>query len=659
MRHRLALVISLLCLSAGVLSAASAVRDIYPDTWVGTDALGRTMPTQEITGPLKRDQRRDVGIFYVTWHTDGFKGLPSPYTGDVTEIYRKDPSARLDGNNPLWQHGMYHWGKPEMGYFLSQDEYVIRKDMSMLADAGVDVVILDVTNAVRYWEEWEVLLPVMQKMKNEGNKVPRFCFWVFNGDAIRVVQELYDRIYKDSRFKDLWYYWDGKPLLLYNASPATDATGSVPVNKNLYYDSKAKSDPTNPHFGDPKYTTEILTDYPSEIKSFFTTRNMWWGYYEWAGKRFVGTEGNWSLGYDLGDKAVQKMNPVDLAATWKGKREEVAVAPGQHSHTLIGKSWSREQGEPELNEYDLPTKAFVPWLGKTVKNPEGYGIYFQQRFDEALAADPQFMYINDWNEWTAGKWKWENGFMRRPISNFVFIDQYNAEFNRTIQPMEGGYTDNYYMQMTQNIRRYKGARPIPVNRGINPIRINGRFDDWSAVKVEYRDTIADVFHRDHPGYGEPNITNNSGRNDIITSKLAVDDQNLYFYAQTSKPLSPHSDPNWMLLLIDADQNPNTGWYGYDYLINKQVLGDDVTTICKYQPGQPEPWQVVGELKYRAKGAKTELAVPRALLGMKGSSFTFDFKWADNPADLKDPISLCLNGDTAPNRRFNYRGVWKR
>jgi hypothetical protein len=30
--------------------------------------------------------------------------------------------------------------------------------MSILTDAGVDMLVLDVTNAVRYWEEWEVLL---------------------------------------------------------------------------------------------------------------------------------------------------------------------------------------------------------------------------------------------------------------------------------------------------------------------------------------------------------------------------------------------------------------------------------------------------------------------------------------------------------------------
>ena len=43
-----------------------------------------------------------------------------------------------------------------MGYFLSYDEWVYRKDMSMLQDAGVDVLIMDVTNGVRYWEEWDI-----------------------------------------------------------------------------------------------------------------------------------------------------------------------------------------------------------------------------------------------------------------------------------------------------------------------------------------------------------------------------------------------------------------------------------------------------------------------------------------------------------------------
>ena len=221
---------------------------------------------------------------------------------------------------------------------------------------------------------------------------------------ITVVQDLYDKIYKAGKYKDLWFTWDGKPLLLYNGTPSVDANGAGVQNPNPHYDAAAETDAKHPHYGDPDYTEKFYKDYTKEVKSFFTLRTMWWGYYEWAGKRFVGTEDNWSFGLDLGDERVAKMNPDELVSRHNGQKEEAAVTPAQHPSSLIGKSWTREAGEPPLNEYDLPVPTYVPWLGKTVEHPEGYGIYFQQRWDEAIEADPQFLYINDWNEWTAGKY---------------------------------------------------------------------------------------------------------------------------------------------------------------------------------------------------------------------------------------------------------------
>jgi len=636
-------------------------RDIYPDTWVASDALGRTMPAYEEVGPVKNDQRRVVGIFYITWHGDGHADQPAPYTADVSRVLAADPTARLDAKHPLWTAGSYHWGEPEVGYFLSKDAYVIRKDMSMLADAGVDVLVMDVTNAVRYWDEWEVLFKTMQDMKAEGNKVPQFCFWAFNGPVITVVQDLYDRIYKAERFRDLWFYWDGKPLLLYNGNPKYDANGQDTKQPNLHYDAAAKTDVNHPHYGDPAYTEEFYSDYTREVKDFFTLRTMWWGYYKWAGERFVGTEDNWSFGYDLGNESVRGMDPDSLVSTHNGKKEEAAVTPAQHPSSLVGKSWSRQHGEPSLNDQDLPEPVEVPWLKKTVAHPEGYGIYFQERWEEALRADPQFLYLNDWNEWTAGKYhpekKETTDFMRRK-SPYFFVDQYNAEFNRAIQPMKGGYTDNYYMQMAQNIRRYKGSRPIPALYGNHPVAIDGDFTDWNEVDVEYRDTKADVVHRDYKGYGGLHYSNTSGRNDIVTSKVAFDRTSVAFYVQTSENLSSHTDPNWMLLLIDADQNPETGWFGYDFLVNKNVKNDSRTTLMRYDAThKDDPWQIVTELDYHYRGNELELAIPRKLLGLTGDSVSFDFKWSDNAADLADPISLCIDGDTAPNRRFNYRCIW--
>ncbi len=604
-RHSLTLLLVLLCISNVARGDEPYYRDLFSDTWVATDALGRTMPDFATVGPVKSDQRRVVGIFYITWHSDNLANLKSPYTADVTKVLAADPGARLDPNHPLWTEGSYHWGEPEAGYFLSKDEYVIRKDMSMLADAGVDVLVMDVTNAVRYWDEWDVVFPVMQKMKAEGNKVPQFCFWSFNGPAITVVQDLYDKIYKTEKYKDLWFYWDGKPLLLYNGMPSVDANGQVTKHPNPHYDPAAKTDVNHPHYGDPDYSEEFYTDYTQEVKDFFTLRTMWWGYYEWAGKRFIGTEDNWSFGYDMGDKRVQAMDVNDLVSTHNGVKEEAAVTPAQHPSSLIGKCWTREQGEPELNEYDLPVPTLVPWLGQTVPNPEGYGIYFQQRWDEALQANPQFLYINDWNEWTAGKYSPGAGktfpFMRRQ-NKYFFVDQYNSEFNRCIHPMKGGYTDNYYMQMAQNIRRYKGIRPIPELSGLNHMQIDGEFADWQPVEVEYRDTVGDTFHRDYKGYGGLHYQNDSGRNDIVTCKVGVDEDQVYFYAETNDELTPHTDNNWMLLLIDADQNHDTGWFGYDYLVNKRVIDANTTTLMRYDPSKAEnPWVEQAELPLRYAG----------------------------------------------------------
>jgi hypothetical protein len=651
-------------------SEDNSYRDIYPDTWVASDALGRRMPDFQEVGPVKDDQRRVVGIFYITWHTqDHHTNFKSPYSADVSKILNADPKARFDANHPLWTESSYHWGEPEMGYFLSQDEYVIRKDMSMLADAGVDVLVMDVTNAVRYWDEWGVTFSTMQKMKAEGNKVPQFIFWAFNGPVITVVQDLYDQIYKEEKYKDLWFYWDGKPLLLYNGEPTVDANGGGVKNPNPHYDMAAKTDKDNLHYGDPDFIEEFYQDYTKEVKDFFTLRTMWWGYYEWAGKRFLGTEDNWSFGYSMADPKVKDLSPEELLSTHKGQREEAAVTPAQHPVTMtkenmgVGKSWSRKNGEPKLNEFDMPEPTYVPWLDKTVENPEGYGIYFQERWDEAIAANPQFLYINDWNEWTAGKYQPENGkttpWLGRDNS-FFFVDQYNAEFNRCIHPMKGGYTDNYYMQMAQNIRRYKGIRPIPEEQGYSKIKTNGNFDDWNLIETEYRDTKGDVVHRNSKGYGGLMYVNESGRNDIITSKVAVGKENVWFYAETTEKISPFDGNNWMLLLVDSDKNPDTGWCGYDFLINKKVKDDQTTTLMRYDADHPgNSWVEVADLEYRSSGNKLEVSVPRELLGLTGDHFIFDFKWSDNAAGLKDPISLCTDGDTAPNRRFNYRCIWNK
>ena len=81
----------------------------------------------------------------------------------------------------------------------------------------------------------------------------------------------------------------------------------------------------------------------------------------------------------------------------------------------------------------------------------------------------------------------------------------------------------------------------------------------------------------------------------------------------------------MLLLIDADLNPDTGWYGYDYLINQRVVDEKTTTLMRYVPGAPNgPWVEVARLKYRYSGKPLEVAVPRKLLRFEGRRLYFRF-----------------------------------
>ena len=642
MRHLHSVLIAGLLLSASTIEAQNTTYSDYigQEAWVATDALGRTLPTAGEC-PLKDDGKpRTVGIFYITWHTQGLhNGLE--YRADVSKVLQADPEARREWDNSQWTGPSYHWGEPEYGYFLSKDKYVIRHDISMLADAGVDVLIMDVTNAVLYWDEWEVLFSTMQEMKAEGNKVPSFCFWAFNGNVITVVKKLYEEFYKTPKYQDLWFHWDGKPLLLYNGTPSVDA---------------------NPNGGEKN-----LSDYPQEIKDFFTLRTMWWGYWKWAGERFVGTEDKWSFGYDLGTSEVAALSPEELCSRHNGRMEEMAVTAAQHPMSIIGKSWSRKGGEPVLDERDMPTKTLIPYLGEERENPTQYGIYFQERWDEALQVDPEFIYLNDWNEWTAGRYRQGKDpsgqadlhvdFLGRKDNPFYFVDQYNAEFNRTIAPMKGGWTDSYYMQMAQNIRRYKGVPPMPVFNGISEITLDGNLGDWQHVRP-YADTRGDVIHRDHDGYGNLHYTDSTGRNDIIATRVAVGKRDLYFSAETASSLTPYDDPRWMLLLIDSDQDAATGWHGFDYIVNLKVVSERLTTLQRFND-ETRQWELAAEIPYATKGNVLEVSIPRKLLGKGRNHIALDFKWTDNPSSLDDIISLCTSGDTAPNRRFAYRFTWKR
>jgi hypothetical protein len=136
-------------------------------------------------------------------------------------------------------------------------------------------------------------------------------------------------------------------------------------------------------------------------------------------------------------------------------------------------------------------------------------------------------------------------------------------------------------------------------------------------------------------------------------KVARDDKNIYFYATTAQPLTDQSDPNWMVLFINTDRDATTGWNGYDFAVNRQILADGRSILEITRNGWS--WVPHAKVKMRHEGNQLMVAVPRALLGLADDAkpMEFEFKWADNFGDTRDIIMFTTEGDAAPPHRFNY------
>jgi hypothetical protein len=572
-------------------------RDLKSDTWEATDGLERSLPGYEEVGPLKKN--RHVGIFYFL--TANNPGKEGPY--DVSKILAANPE------NPKFGAGAHYWGEPEPGYYLSTDEWVIRQHARLLSDAGVDVIIFDCTNNITYPEVTNTIFKVFREMRAVGEGTPDIAFLA----SEESVYQVWDQIYSKGRYADLWSQWKGKPLLLFG-----QWEGIKPMNE---------------------------VEFPSHIKNFFSMRRSW----AWTTLPWYRNEGKdmWPW-----------IDHYPQSVGWheqKDSAEYVPVAVAQHPLSNIGRSFS-DGKQPPTDQYDL-----TPVTGK--------GLHFAEQWRHALEVDPEFVFVTGWNEWTAGAmvmkediqislelWDFypgaKLGKVGKPLKpgDVYFIDQYNQEYSRDIEPMKGGHSDNYYYQLMANIRRYKGVRE-PEKGSPTTIDISGSFDQWNSTGVNFPDHLYDTKHRNSAGnYRTEPYINTTGRNDIAESKVTHDQENIYFYIETRDNLTSYKDDHWMLVFIDADQDKSSGWEGYDYVINNSVVNESTTTIQKLRKNGKARRPVKIPMKIR--GNKLMLSVPRRILN-EDKKVKFNFHIADNIGKTADITAFFSRGDNAPSRRANY------
>lgn len=83
-----------------------------------------------------------------------------------------------------------------------------------------------------------------------------------------------------------------------------------------------------------------------------------------------------------------------------------------------------------------------------------------------------------------------------------FVDTLNEEFSRDIEPMKGGYGDNYYLQLIQNIRAYKGETGIVSAGQKLTVDVAGSVKQWNEVTSSFRDFVGDAVERNYKDAAE-------------------------------------------------------------------------------------------------------------------------------------------------------------
>ena len=583
--------------------------DLMEDTWVATDALNRSLPGLADCGSPRTN--RPVGMFYYLWHHNTGTFGDGGTNWDLSKYLAANPYSNPHNpwaDNPIMQtiNATYWWGQPELNYYDPSDPWVLRRQIALLNHAGIDVLIFDYSNATYYDAQLTALCNMIEQMRFDGEKINLKIAFLTHAKSGTTATYLYNTIYNQGKFSDLWFYWQGKPLILgyVNGNGSGDTVPSATV------------------------------------QNFFTWRTSWANYTtslqdEWS---WIDTPTPQHWNYDA---------RADLP-------EQLPVSCGGWANGNLGKSQSNNSQQDYDNTH-LP-----------LQHTSRLGIYFKEQMNYGLKYDPQFLFLTQWNEWIAGSFPAPTACYTHlladccPVGGFYFVDEYNEEYSRDMEPMKGGHTDNYYFQMVGQNRLRKGVRPVPVASAPQTINLAAGFAQWTNVSPAYYDAVNDTIWRSYAGASASQMgsyTNYSGRNDLTVMKVARDANNLYFFAQCNSNITSYTGSNWMVLLIDTDQNHTTGWEGYDCAVNLGARTATTTTLSQNTTtSNAWNWTTVrSDIAYTVSGNQLMLTIPRASLGLGADPVQFDFHWADN-FQTNDIADFGVDGDSAPDRRFNYRYI---
>ncbi len=558
------------------------------DLLIGIDQFGRTFDIQAGT------KDREVGMFFWLWqgpHNDIGQQSGNYDAAKIMEEYGMD--ELFHKNTRVSPANQFHfWGEPLWGYYDQRDEWVVRKQMELLTNAGVDFLVFDTTNSRIYEDVYPIIMKVISQMMAQGWDAPQVAFYTHSA-SMDTARSLYNKIYKANLYPETWYHMNGKPLIIAYTDPADDIKEALSR-------------------GDKNYNP---APFSQEMLDFFTFRKP-----QWPSDPFYADGFPW-MEWSYPQYAHNGVMNVSVAAH--------PQVPMSFSLTRGHKNWGRG--------YNVNTH-------ENVAEDVMKGTFIQSQWETVFKKDPQIVFVDGWNEWIALKSEY--------LGEYMMCDAVNMEYSREIEMMKGGYNDAFYIQLIMNIRKYRGLSFDKIAPATSKtIDIMGDVAQWDNIEAEYVDTALESIERKHKSAGSKRLiyTEAAARNDIRKVKVTQDANNFYFLIECASDITG-SGEGFMNLFIGTGELKAKGWEGYEYVINRNISGNDSDVIKLNADFTGEK---CGSAKVNVSGKYMQVEIPRAAIGMENSNSLY-FKVADNITNPSDIMDYYVSGKSFPIGRLSYR-----
>lgn len=579
---------SILLLCPLFLCAQKNATDIKNNSYqiAGVDQFGRSFTAISGYKPGKQ-----VGIFYWPW-------IGQPYASgiyDATIISAMPNGLKLlydfkylnDSISPTGQ--AHFWGEPLWGYYNSDDEWVIRKQMKLLTIAGIDFIAFDLTNRLTYRNVYEKVFRVIEELIEQGCSPPRAVFYT-HSKSFETTWQVYNELYKPNLYPNAWYRVNGKPMIIAYTKEADDMAEAISRKDSAYRP----------------------VPYSQELKDFFYFKKPQWPF---------------DPSFEDGFPWVEWSFPQPL----HGGVMSVSVA----SHPKVPMSRSLTSG------WENWGRGWDPVSKQNKKEDVDKGGFFQKQWDHALQVNPDTVFVGGWNEWIAYKQPWGDEYM--------LCDAADKEYSRDIEPMRGGYEDAFYIQLIKNIRKYKG---LPYNGNGYPaksIDITKGLEQWATATAVYRNMDSKPEARNSYGaskkvfYSLPAPANN-----LKEVRVAHDAKYFYFLIQADQPFVHSNASGGLQVLMGANEPATGGWNGYDYVI--ELDGGKAAVLSKLD--QQRRKTEIANIRFTKKDNWLQLQIPRRQLGVNDIK-QLRFKVADGVAKPEDIMEYYISGSVMPVGRLSY------